>query len=109
MSQRVSGYARKERDLYETPEWVTNVLVPHLPYMRRTNNIWEPAAGSGKMANALREHGIEVSETDIETGDDFLLATHLRNEHVTAIITNPPYDLATEFIAHALFLTQRVS
>jgi hypothetical protein len=31
MSQRESGYERKERDLYETPEWVTEALLPHLP------------------------------------------------------------------------------
>jgi hypothetical protein len=31
MSQRDSGYERKERDLYETPAWVTEALLPHLP------------------------------------------------------------------------------
>ena len=27
MSQRESGYERKERDLYETPVWVTEALL----------------------------------------------------------------------------------
>ena len=31
MSQRESGYERIDRDLYETPEWVTEALLPHLP------------------------------------------------------------------------------
>jgi hypothetical protein len=31
MSQRDSGYERKERDLYETPEWVTTTRAPDLP------------------------------------------------------------------------------
>lgn len=44
MSQRDSGYERKERDLYETPEWVTLALVPHL--RRAINSVWEPAAAS---------------------------------------------------------------
>ena len=34
MSQRHSGYVRKERDLYETPEWVTEALIPHLRGIR---------------------------------------------------------------------------
>lgn len=33
MSQRDSGYQRKERDAYETPEWVTLALIPHLPVL----------------------------------------------------------------------------
>jgi hypothetical protein len=31
MSQRLSGYQRKEFDRYQTPEWVTNVLMVHIP------------------------------------------------------------------------------
>lgn len=99
MSQRNSGYERKERDCYETPEWVTAALVPHLP--RRPKRVWEPAAGSGKMVHALREAGFVVSGTDIATGQDFLKNA----AGAEAIITNPPYELATEFIRHALDAT----
>ena len=98
MSQRVSGYERKERDLYETPEWVTLALAPHLP----TNDcvVWEPAAGGGKMVAALQKIGFDVSASDIETGCDFLKASAPRP--IRAIITNPPYELATEFVQRAL-------
>lgn len=97
MSQRESGYARKERDLYETPAWVTKALLPHLP--SGSLAIWEPAAGSGKMSDALIEGGHRVYSSDIEHGDDFLQTIDRR---WPVIVTNPPYELATEFIDHAL-------
>ncbi|HEX5424871.1 MAG TPA: hypothetical protein VFW94_15090, partial [Candidatus Acidoferrales bacterium] len=98
MSQRDSGYARKERDLYETPEWVTMALGPHLPSTDCT--VWEPAAGSGKMVRALSKIGFDVSASDIDGGYDFLEKSAPRP--VRAIITNPPYELATQFIQRAL-------
>jgi hypothetical protein len=102
MSQRDSGYERKERDLYETPEWVTICLLPHLP---QSLVIWEPACGSGKMVNALRSGGHAVDGTDIAMGEeaDFL---GIKGTGAKAIITNPPYEFATEFIEHALHLTK---
>jgi hypothetical protein len=103
VSQRDSGYERKERDLYETPAWVTEAVIGYIDVNRY---VWEPAAGSGKMSAVLRRHGMEVSETDIESGDDFLLSQALRNDRVTAIVTNPPYANAREFIEHALNLTK---
>ncbi len=101
MSQRDSGYARQERDLYETPEWVTLALLPHLS---RPMSIWEPACGSGKMASALGKGSHRVKSTDISSGYDFLTINWM-DGFVDAIITNPPYELATEFIDHALALT----
>ena len=103
MSQRDSGYERKERDLYETPAWATRCVVPHFP--RRPDLIWEPACGNGKMVNALLEtvrDAIIVVGTDIVSGKDFLQTDGV--EGFDAIITNPPYELATEFIDHTLAL-----
>ena len=109
MSQRDSGYARKVFDRYETPEWVTESLRPHLP--RAFQVIWEPASGSGKMARVL-EGMCGVVRTDIapignaDAELNFLQAAHRSN--VDAIITNPPYELATEFCEHALNLMEPV-
>jgi hypothetical protein len=103
MSQRDSGYERKERDLYETPEWVTDAVVPHLrPGIEAA---WEPACGSGKMVRALEKHIVHVKGTDIATGDDFFQQRYTPL-NVEAIITNPPYEMATEFITRSLALTQ---
>lgn len=109
MSQRKSGYERKPADLYPTPPWVTECLLPHIPV--HINEIWEPAAGTGEMADIL---GLScpVRPTDIcQHGDfildglvDFLQCTGPVNSGV-AIITNPPYSQAAEFIERALLLT----
>jgi len=104
MSQRYSGYERKERDLYETPEWVTLALVPHILDLIPSKLIYEPAAGSGKMVSALVKGGFGVRSDDLSEGRDFLSCWHL-NYPDEAIVTNPPYELATEFIDRALALT----
>jgi hypothetical protein len=105
MSQRDSGYERKERDLYETPEWVTDALVPHIK--GRITSIWEPAAGSGKMVRALKNAGFWVTESDVQTGFDFLDETQWKIPSGD-IVTNPPYALATEFIERALKLRKPI-
>lgn len=104
MSQRDSGYERKERDLYETPEWVTECL---LDTALLGPDVWEPACGSGKMVAVLRRD-MAVWESDIDRGTDFLATRDTPDERVVAIITNPPYALAQEFIEHALGLMQPV-
>lgn len=97
MSQRDSGYARVAFDQYETPEWVTKALIPHIS--KRVNWIWEPAGGSGKMVRALESAEYYVFNTDIQTGTDFFTAGYIAAD---AIVTNPPYSIATEFIEEAL-------
>ena len=115
MSQRDSGYARKERDLYETPQWVTESLLPHIP--ERINCAWECAAGGWQMVNVLSRHlvtyGTDIVSDESEfssrsSGVDFLAQTRLPQCAPNAIITNPPYELATEFCEHALRLMEPV-
>jgi hypothetical protein len=101
MSQRDSGYERKERDLYETPAWVTDAVVGYIDTKRV---IWEPASGGGKMVAALERHGFDVYASDIESGEDFLSSDTCFTPSPQAIVTNPPYALAREFIEHALTL-----
>jgi len=97
MSQRVSGYERKPNEAYHTPHWVTRTLLPYIPEGVRV--IWEPAAGTGQIAEVLREAGYRVITTDLER--DFLDCIPLKCD---AIITNPPYNLAVPFILRALTL-----
>jgi len=105
MSQRESGYARKERDLYETPEWVTEALLPHLP--RRPRMIWEPACGNGKMVSAFEADGFQVLATDLATGQDFFAYwAPPVVEFDEAIFTNPPYEQGSMFVEHALKLME---
>lgn len=105
MSQRWSEYARRPFDEYNTPTWATKAVVPFIP---KDSYILEPACGSGKMAEALREEGFKVDATDIQDGnEDFLKLEDARN--YDAIITNPPYNLAAQFVEHALKLTEPTS
>jgi hypothetical protein len=99
MSQRHSGYARVERDHYPTPAWVTEAILPHIPARVRT--VWEPTCGGGHMVEVLRSAGYGITATDIETGVDFLACS---TADVDAIICNPPYKQAQEFIEHAIEL-----
>lgn len=103
MSQRSSGYDRKDRDLYETPQWVTDVLLRFLPNNLR---IWEPAAGSGKMADALALRGHDVVRTDLSTGQDFLSPDLPAPFGIDGVVTNPPFNLAQQFIERSLNVTQ---
>lgn len=113
MSQRDSDYVREKDDLYQTPAWVTRLAVPHLPV--RDGLTWECADGKGLMSSVLREaYGASrVVCSDINPSPspnsfelNFLQASLHRG--VQKIVTNPPYSHATEFIEHALCLTEEV-
>jgi hypothetical protein len=109
-----SKYTRHESDYYPTPAWVTEVIVPILlKRISPTTHIWEPACGSGEMAEVLQKHFWNVRATDIKdygyqpatTGIDFLKIKEQCAER-TAIITNPPYgETAEAFIRKALELS----
>jgi len=98
MLSKNKGYERFDNDLYETPEWASEVILPFIP--SRVQTIWEPACGSGQMVEVFRKNGYLVRATDITTGNDFMQQTP--SEHADAIITNPPYNIAGPFIRHAL-------
>lgn len=102
MSQRVSGYARKPNDAYNTPEWCVEALLPHLT-IKPPDLVHEPATGTGNIAKVLRKFDYTVTESDINDGVDFLSLDH---SDAIGIITNPPYGLAEAFIVHALKLMQ---
>lgn len=100
MSQRDSGYARKPRDFYATPAWVTEALLPHI---RPLSIVWEPACGKGDMVAVLKSWCDDVIATDIAHDENFLTYQSPPRK-VCGIITNPPYDCAPRFIEHALRL-----
>lgn len=126
MAQRNSGYVRQARDAYMTPHWVTEILIADLeregilpvvkrdagyPNKRYPLAIWEPAAGTGQMADALARGGYEVFCTDIQpepgigSAHDFTKRElPLLMPEIGAIITNPPYKKkeAEAFVRNAL-------
>jgi hypothetical protein len=110
MTRGNSGYARVPAELYQTPAWVLDALVEHVPLAGKL--IWEPACGEGKLVRAMERHGARVHGTDLydhgfvdaySTSMDFLKVNGLMAHH-DGIISNPPYGLrgalATAFIRH---------
>jgi hypothetical protein len=108
-------HAERGLDLYETPSVAVEALLraEQLPH-----RIWEPACGRGAIVNVLRSAGHSVVATDIADygvpitppgywNRDFLLETSAP-EGTEAIVTNPPYQHAEEFVAHALELAPMV-
>jgi hypothetical protein len=102
-------------DLYETPTEATLAL---LRAEKLPHRLWEPACGRGAIVNVLRAAGHEVVATDLVNygepitppghyGIDFLME-HKAPEGCECIVTNPPYKLAEQFVAHALDLCPRV-
>lgn len=103
------GYARIAHDAYQTPAWVTELLLKHVAF---ESVVWEPAAGEGFMARPLKAAGLDVFTGDIRkcgTNDDrvdFLGLWNARDmTEVRAIITNPPFSHAEGFIRRALEIT----
>lgn len=101
-----SAIDRNKVDFYETPPLATIALLDFLEKngcLCPGHSIWEPACGSGKIAEILRNRGYNVISTDLndfgygETGIDFLS----EQRECDWIITNPPFSKATEFIKHA--------
>lgn len=91
-------------DYYPTPAGATWALCRLGVLPRR---VWEPACGGGAMSRVLQAAGHDVVSTTLtprgfgETDVDFLECKTLR---APAIVTNPPFNLADQFVAHALAL-----
>lgn len=109
------SFADRGNDLYETPACATRALIRtgELPPDGGSGmDLWEPCAGRGAISRELRAAGHGVLATDlvtydgadegILTGRDFLMEQH--RPRVEAIVTNPPYKLADQFIRHGLSL-----
>jgi hypothetical protein len=84
------------------------------PPRRWPYSIWEPAAGRGAIVRVLRDAGHKVIASDIISRDfaldfegDFLKQGHAPGD-IELILTNPPYQYAEGFVAHALMLCPRV-
>jgi hypothetical protein len=103
--------AERGADLYETPPCATEALlrVERLPHW-----IWEPAAGRGAIVTVLRDRGHAVIASDLI---DYKFPLHFVGDFMTTtkmpagcemILTNPPFQIVGEFVAHALDLAPRV-
>ena len=96
---------RKDNDFYPTPEIATIKLLEKESFK---GNIWECACGDGAISKPLLKNNYNVYSSDLidrgygDTGINFLES----NKKVDNIVTNPPFNLATEFTLKAFELAK---
>ena len=99
-------------DLYETPPCATRALI-RTGYLDQFEHIFEPCAGRGAISRELLAAGgwrvtshdlvaYEGADEGIRAGCDFFQARSL--VRIDAIVTNPPFKQADNFIRKALSL-----
>lgn len=97
-------------DYYPTPDGATNALINHPDCLFRSNQVWEPACGDGAISKILTARGYHVKSSDLydrgygDPGVDFLFNW---DPWEGVIMTNPPFNLAEQFLEHALILGSR--
>ena len=108
---KTSGYVRDGLDWYVEPSWCVDVLLDALALPAGTT-VLDPACGMGTIPEACNARGICAVGSDIAdrgygfTGRDFLA----RDVPLfpDAIITNPPYGKASEFVREARWLANKL-
>jgi hypothetical protein len=92
---------REDRDFYPTPAECTRALLAVESFV---GSIWEPACGDDAITRELRAAGYRVVNTDIHplAGGGKLDFFAVPPRKVANIVTNPPFDLAVEFIEHGM-------
>lgn len=100
-------------DFFPTPPWATRALFEHVLGSHRMTDatVWEPAAGEGHMAEVIREYVAEVYASDVhDYGVGYAVGSFIGEGLDVAqcpfkpcwIITNPPFNLALQFVQRAL-------
>lgn len=98
---------RPADDWYPTSPEATRAILDQETF---TGSIWEPAAGDGAICKVLNEYGYQdILATDLvyrgygEGDHDFRTSNYKADN----IITNPPYNMAQEFIELSLERTTK--
>lgn len=109
---RVHAVRDRKDDLYETPDVAVQALlkIESIPLC-----VWDCCCGPGAITRVLRNTGRAVIATDlVDYGcpdslakRDFLMEREAPSG-VLAIVMNPPFKLAEEFVAHAIGLAPEV-
>lgn len=93
-------------DYFGTPPWATRALMERLK-IPRSSTVWDPACGRGFMARPLTEYSRSVISSDLfdygfgEVKD--FLSSEADGIDCDWVITNPPFNLAADFILKALY------
>lgn len=109
IAQAKANWQRKPADFYPTPSRATIALLEWLQ-PRKGLRVREPCCGEGHISRVLENYGLEVTSSDLlytgygEGGVDYLTLPEQDKERYDfeAVITNPPFSLAEDFIRRAL-------
>lgn len=108
-------HKRKAADFYPTPPDVTLALMDFLN-LPPTTVVWEPASGDGAMARVLQRRFEKVIASDLRDDDSIygtkgvdFLATAPATPSPDWIVTNPPFNVAEDFIRKARSVTPNVA
>lgn len=100
---------RVDNDYYATPHIATNMLLDNFDVRLTGNNFLEPCCGGGHIADAIKDYYGDVNIDCMDLVDrgypntkiqDFL--EYKPDKEWDAIVTNPPYSLAAEFIMKSM-------
>lgn len=113
MAQRTE--AKDSRDDFPTPPWATRALIEHVLLPRtpdlREQSCLEPACGAGHMDKVLREYFATTSASDVFDYGYGKVADFQTAPYGVAsfdwVITNPPFNLAEDFIGRARKIARR--
>lgn len=111
-----NGLARHARDYYVTPAWCTEVFLDELR-LPSEGLVIDAGSGCGSITSVLADaypelafRGVEIDQTTLARAPvldnvaydcgDFLKYTPPYTP--AAIVSNPPYSLALEFLQHAI-------
>ena len=106
---RASGYERHADDWYVEPAWCVDALIQaERPFV---GQVMDPCCGGGNIPNRLRLAGIDCLASDLVCRNDFADQISSFDQAIPeamadSIVSNPPYNLAQEFVDCALKHTQ---
>ena len=93
-----------EYDFYETPKWATRKAVEAMiidGIITTNDKLYEPCCGAGAIADVIKECGLEIMQSDIQTedyitGEKGIDVYDVPDGICDIVITNPPYDRMTK-------------
>lgn len=107
-----------DKDNYPTPLWcVERLQEAKIPDLIKARTVLEPCAGDGRIIKAFPNKewcGVELRDVEPSceaffANTNFLdWAVHQPLNVFDAVVTNPPYTLALEFLQHSLTLAPHV-
>ena len=95
---------RVAADFYPTPTPGTVIRSLFTVWRPRDPIVWEPACGNGALSTVLDDEGYAVLSSDLKDygyGTDKVDFFKVRIPPALGIVTNPPWNLAKKWVAHA--------